>query len=168
MTSGGWGRPEMAQDLEAVGVGQVEIQQDEVRVVLPRGVECGRAGVEGAHDGEAVKLLDELAMEARDAEVVLDDERADHAWASVLGAGRGRLVGAGKQHDGQVHLEERAAVWGVADADAAAAAPDEPPDQRQSDAARADAHGRFRRVARLEDQLAFALGDPDARIGDAQ
>jgi hypothetical protein len=79
------GHPHAPQDLEAARVGQVEVEQDEPGLLGLHRVECCRGGVREPGDGEALHLLDDLGMESRDTEVVLDDQRGDrHAMASAV------------------------------------------------------------------------------------
>jgi hypothetical protein len=70
--------PQPLQDLQAADVGQVDVQQDEVRCEV--GATVQRLGPRAGrpHDLETGRALDEPGMDAGHHEVVVDDEDADH------------------------------------------------------------------------------------------
>jgi hypothetical protein len=66
-----------AVQVKAGLVGQVDVEQHQVRPVFSSRVPRGRRGVHRRHHGESRDALDIGGVDARDAEVVVDDERAD-------------------------------------------------------------------------------------------
>ena len=71
------GGPQPPADLEAAEVGQVDVEQHEVGLVLEDAPQRLGAAVGDARDDEAVDALDVALVDVGDAGVVVDDERAD-------------------------------------------------------------------------------------------
>ena len=112
--------------------------------MLDDGVERGGGGVCLADDAHVRHPGDEVGVDLGDAEVVVDDEDADH-WPT--GGLRRHGVGQPGGEDGPA-----VAVLGVVDLDPAAAALDELAHERETDAV---AGAVLRAVAGLEDALAL-------------
>ena len=84
---------QLAHDLQATHVRQVDVEQDEIR---PKSLDGGQgihSGMRLADDLEAGHALDERTVNARDHEVVVDDEDTDHASAGSSGS---RVAGVGR------------------------------------------------------------------------
>ena len=72
-------RVELPEDLEAGTVGEVDVEQHQIRALILRPGERITRGMGDADDQERWQALDEPAVDLRDAEIVLDDQRADRS-----------------------------------------------------------------------------------------
>src|SRR6266511_1802035 len=77
-----------AQDFEPADVGQVDVEEDEVRLEAPRELDRLPAGVSFADDLEAVHALDIRPVHRGGHVIVVHDERSDHRAASSRSWGR--------------------------------------------------------------------------------
>ena len=68
---------QLAQDLEARAIRQVDVEEDEVRPIAQGALERFARRVRDTDHGERLKPLDEAAVDLGDAEIVLDDEGPD-------------------------------------------------------------------------------------------
>ena len=83
---------DLADQIEAEDVGQVQVEQDEVRTQRARRLQRIGPGVCDADGAEAVDPVHERRVDACDAEVIVNDQDGDHGAPAALarvGASRG-------------------------------------------------------------------------------
>src|SRR5437899_2185137 len=104
------GRVQRTQDLEARAIGQVHVQQHEIGPDLLGEAQRFGRGVRLRHDGEALEPLHVRAMNLGDAEIVLDDEHADHR-ETAASDGRSAVNTAPPSLVTRSHPPRRCATW---------------------------------------------------------
>ena len=99
-----------AEHLEPRAVGEINVEQHEIRPALLGETKRLERGVCLRHDGEALESLDVCAMDLGDAEVVLDDQNADHR-GTAASDGRSAVNTAPPSLFTRSHPPRRCATW---------------------------------------------------------